>query len=135
MAARWQFGKKLGRVHIVYIELSGFPAHLRPDQGRTAAHDRHRSPGTRGEAAVGAGHGDGSGDQSYSELEAEGFIYSIPGKGSFASRRGAPDGSHGQDPAREAKLIQRLRELVAELRYLNYTDSEIVALMREGEGQ
>jgi GntR family transcriptional regulator len=73
--------------------------------------------------------------RAYSELEAEGFIYSIPGKGSFASRRGAPDGSHGQDPAREAKLIQRLRELVAELRYLNYTDSEIVALMREGEGQ
>ena len=73
--------------------------------------------------------------RAYRELEAEGFIYSIPGKGSFASRRGAPDGSHGQDPAREAKLIQRLRELVAELRYLNYTDSEIVALMREGEGQ
>lgn len=73
--------------------------------------------------------------RAYSELEAEGFIYSIPGKGSFASKRGAADGVHGRDPAREAKLIQRLRELVAELRYLNYTDSEIIALMREGVGQ
>jgi len=73
--------------------------------------------------------------RAYSELEAEGFIYSIPGKGSFAARRDAQGGVHGADPEREAKLIRQLRELVAELRYLNYTDSEIVALIQEGVGQ
>ena len=79
--------------------------------------------------------------RAYSELEAEGFIYSIPGKGSFASKRGAEsadhpaDSRHGVDAAREAKLIRQLRELVAELRYLNYTDSEIIALMQEEVGQ
>ena len=73
--------------------------------------------------------------RAYSELEAEGFIYSIPGKGSFASKREAADTVHGTDPDREAKLIRQLRELVAELRYLNYTDSEIIALMQEEVGQ
>ena len=84
--------------------------------------------------------------RAYAELEAEGFIYSVPGKGSFAAQRkaagaaeteaahGAGSG-HGADAAREAKLIKQLRELVAELRYLNYTDSEIIALMQEGVGQ
>ena len=77
--------------------------------------------------------------RAYTELEAEGFIYSVPGKGSFAAQRktdAAGTGTiHGADPDREAKLIKLLRELVAELRYLNYTDSEIIALMREEAGQ
>lgn len=73
--------------------------------------------------------------RAYMELEAEGFIYSIPGKGSFASKREAADAVHGSDPEREAKLIRQLRELVAELRYLNYTGSEIIALIEEGVGQ
>ena len=75
--------------------------------------------------------------RAYSELEAEGFIYSIPGKGSFAARKDAPagDAARGVDPDREAKLIRQLRELVAELRYLNYTDGEIIALIQEEVGQ
>jgi len=73
--------------------------------------------------------------RAYSELEAEGFIYSIPGKGSFAARRDAGGTAHSGDPEREAKLIRQLRELVAELKYLNYTDSEIAALIQEGVGQ
>lgn len=85
--------------------------------------------------------------RAYSELEAEGFIYSVPGKGSFAAQKrpaGTGQGAevayggnreHGADAAREAKLIRQLRELVAELRYLNYTDSEIVALIQEEVGQ
>ena len=76
--------------------------------------------------------------RAYTELEAEGFIYSIPGKGSFASRReSAREGGTGRgaDAAREAMLIRQLRELVAELRYLNYSDSEIIALVEEGVGQ
>ena len=79
--------------------------------------------------------------RAYSELEAEGFIYSIPGKGSFASKRedgpaaGGGEPGHKTDAAREARLIRQLRELVAELRYLNYTDSEIIALIQEEVGQ
>lgn len=73
--------------------------------------------------------------RAYSELEGEGFIYSVPGKGSFASRREAVAAVRGADPEREAKLIRQLRELVAELRYLHYTDGEIIALMQEEAGQ
>lgn len=73
--------------------------------------------------------------RAYSELEGEGFIYSVPGKGSFASKREAVSAARGADPEREAKLIQQLRELVAELRYLHYTDDEIIALMQEEAGQ
>jgi GntR family transcriptional regulator len=67
--------------------------------------------------------------RAYAELEAEGFIYSVPGKGSFASRR------MGTDPTRQAELVRRLRELVAELRYLGLKDSEIISLMNEGVAQ
>ena len=67
--------------------------------------------------------------RAYAELEAEGFIYSVPGKGSFAAQRQAAD------PARQAELIRRLRELVAELRYLGLSDQEIISLMNEGVAQ
>ena len=70
--------------------------------------------------------------RAYAELEAEGFIYSVPGKGSFAARRLGPGEAHA---ARRAALMERLRELIAELRYLNVTDSEIIALMNEGVAQ
>ena len=73
--------------------------------------------------------------RAYSELEAEGFIYSIPGKGSFAAQREKTGALHGADPVRERKLIGQLRELVAELRYLSYTDNQIIALIQEGVGQ
>ena len=67
--------------------------------------------------------------RAYAELEREGFIYSVPGKGSFASDR------RPEDPARREELIARLRELVAELRYLGVADRDILALMGEGSGQ
>ena len=67
--------------------------------------------------------------RAYAELEAEGFIYSVPGKGSFAARRTEAD------PVRQRDLIRRLRELTAELRYLGLSDSEIFSLMKEGMGQ
>ena len=67
--------------------------------------------------------------RAYTELEREGFIYSVPGKGSFASDR------RPEDPARREELIARLRELVAELRYLGVADRDILALMGEGSGQ
>lgn len=69
--------------------------------------------------------------RAYAELEAEGFIYSVPGKGSFAARR---LGAEAVREARRAALLERLRELLAELRYLNVTDSEILALIAEEGG-
>ena len=67
--------------------------------------------------------------RAYAELEAEGFIYSVPGKGSFAADRGqAPTG-------RREELFVRLREILAELRYLNVSDEEIIAVVKEGTPQ
>ena len=54
--------------------------------------------------------------RAYAELESEGFIYSVPGKGSFASRK------QEADQVRREELLGRLRELIAELRYLNVSD-------------
>ena len=71
--------------------------------------------------------------RAYAELEAEGFICSVPGKGSYTARGGSARAA--ADPARERELIRRLRELVAELRYLGLKDSEIIELMNEGVGQ
>lgn len=67
--------------------------------------------------------------RAYAELESEGFIYSVPGKGSFAALSGEPM------DARRRELMERLRELIAELRYLHVTDAEIIALIKEGVSQ
>ena len=74
--------------------------------------------------------------RAYAELEAEGFIYSVPGKGSYTAQGGGAARRPAPDPARERELIRRLRDAVAELRYLGLKDSEIIALMDEsGVGQ
>lgn len=67
--------------------------------------------------------------RAYTELEQEGFIYSVPGKGSFAAVMGGGDGR------RRAELMERLQEIIAELRYLNVPDQEILALLQEGGKQ
>ena len=64
--------------------------------------------------------------RAYTELEREGFIYSVPGKGSFAAVTGR------EDPARRAELMEKLREIIAELRYLKVPDQEILALIEKG---
>jgi len=71
--------------------------------------------------------------RAYTELEAAGFIHSIPGKGSFAGRRqdgGAPE--LDLDAQRREALMEKLRELIAELRYLNVTNAELIAVIEEG---
>jgi GntR family transcriptional regulator len=60
------------------------------------------------------------------ELEAEGYIASVPGKGSFAVRA-----ERAEDDARRRELIARLRETAAELRAMGVSPSEIEALCRE----
>ena len=67
--------------------------------------------------------------RAYAELEAEGFIYSLPGKGSFAADKGQPSES------RKESLFAKLRELLSELRYLNVGDEEIIAVVKEGTSQ
>ena len=66
--------------------------------------------------------------RAYSELEAEGYAASVPGKGSFAVLSGRE-----RDIARSAALCETLRETVAELRAMGMSRSEIEAICREGE--
>ena len=65
--------------------------------------------------------------RAYNELEGEGYIYSIPGKGSFAS------GNVNADAARKQELQTKVRELLAELRYLGVGEEELLALLKEEE--
>ena len=62
--------------------------------------------------------------RAYAELEAEGYIYSVAGKGSFVS---AGDGEHAR---RIAELTQQLRPLVEELKSLGCTREKLMALRR-----
>ena len=66
--------------------------------------------------------------RAYNELESEGYIYSVPGKGSFAA------GNAGADEARRKELLEKLRELAAELKYLGVTSEELAALVSEAPG-
>ena len=63
--------------------------------------------------------------RAYNELENEGYIYSIPGKGSFAS------GNVNADAARKQELQTKVRELLAELRYLGVREEELLDLIKE----
>ena len=63
--------------------------------------------------------------RAYNELEGGGYIYSVPGKGSFAA------GNTGADEARRKELTEKLRELAAELKYLGVTGEELAALVSE----
>ena len=63
--------------------------------------------------------------RAYNELEGEGYIYSVPGKGSFAT------GDAGAADTRRQELWNKTRELLAELRYLGVTQDELMALLEE----
>ena len=64
--------------------------------------------------------------RAYRELEAEGWCYSVPGKGSFAGER------QGPDRAKIEKLLAQLRALVSELRYLGAGEDEIALCLQQG---
>ena len=53
--------------------------------------------------------------RAYRELEREGYIYTISGKGSFASV------CQEIDEKRTAELLEKFDEVAGELLYLNYT--------------
>ena len=63
--------------------------------------------------------------RAYNELEAEGYIYSVAGKGSFVS------GTADADAARRENLKEDLRKLLGELRYLGMTHEDAVKLIKE----
>ena len=64
--------------------------------------------------------------RAYNELETEGYIYSVQGKGSFAA------GNPEADQVRKEELMNRVRETLAELRYLQVAEQDLEALFREG---
>ena len=57
--------------------------------------------------------------RAYRELEHEGYIVSVPGKGSFASAQS------GVDAVRREELLGRLDDAVEELLYLGVTPEEL----------
>lgn len=67
--------------------------------------------------------------RAYAELEAEGSIYSVAGRGSFVS---AGDGEHLR---RVAELTGRLVPLLEELKSLGYTREQLLVLWEGGEGK
>ena len=67
--------------------------------------------------------------RAYAELEAEGYIYSVAGRGSFVS---AGDGEHLR---RIAERTGRLAPLLEELKSLGYTREQLLVLWEGGEGK
>lgn len=65
--------------------------------------------------------------RAYRELEAEGYIYSVPGKGSFVAA------DKKVDEARIHKLLKQLDEAVAELSFMGFSREELVRRITEGE--
>ena len=66
--------------------------------------------------------------RAYEALEAEGYLYSVPGKGSFA----APH--TGVDRGRREELLVRFDAVTAELLYLGVGGEALVARVRALEG-
>jgi len=62
--------------------------------------------------------------RAYNELESEGYIYSVPGKGSFAS------GDTGAEEKRKKELMEQMRELATELKYLGVSEEDLLTLVK-----
>ena len=65
--------------------------------------------------------------RAYSELEAEGYIYSVAGKGSFAAAGG------GEQQRRIRELTEQLTPVLEELKTLGYTQEALLQLWKGGE--
>ena len=64
--------------------------------------------------------------RAYESLETEGYVYSIPGKGSFAAPRTGVD---------EERRLGQFDSLTAELLYLGVTRDRLIARIREKGGE
>ena len=67
--------------------------------------------------------------RAYRELETEGYICSVPGRGSFVSKTDAAV------EQRKAELLEKFKALARELRLMGVTDGELMALLRGGNEQ
>ena len=67
--------------------------------------------------------------RAYNQLESEGYVYSIPGKGSFAA---VMDDAVA---ARKNELLEQVGELLRELRSLGATAEELVAFTQAVTGK
>lgn len=68
--------------------------------------------------------------KAYRELEREGYIYSLQGKGSFVAPM-----QKGQNEIKKAEVRDQLLRLMAEAVYLGFTAAEIGELYRQVESQ
>ena len=66
--------------------------------------------------------------RAYEALEAEGYVYSVPGKGSFAAPHSGVDGG------RKEELLQLLDRTAAELLFLGADGAELRARIEALEG-
>ena len=66
--------------------------------------------------------------RAYEALEAEGYVYSVPGKGSFA----APN--TGVDEGRKQDLLQTFDQTAGELLFLGMSGEDLWARIRTLEG-
>lgn len=64
--------------------------------------------------------------RAYRELEGEGYIYSVPGKGSFAAAR-----SEAED-TRKKELLAQLDEVVSELGFMGVGAEELCLRIKGG---
>ena len=64
--------------------------------------------------------------RAYNELEGEGYIYSVPGKGSFAA------GNTDADAQRRAELLARLRVSLRRVRYDSEKVDEAASIYQNG---
>ena len=65
--------------------------------------------------------------RAYAQLEQEGYVYSVSGRGTFVAEGGE------QNRRRCGELCERLRPMLEELRSLGFTLEELAALWKEGE--
>lgn len=66
--------------------------------------------------------------RAYRELEAEGYIYSVAGKGSFVAN------DNQVDQGRINKLLAQFDEAVTELSYMGYPMQNLIFRIGEGGG-
>lgn len=66
--------------------------------------------------------------RAYRELEAEGYIYSVAGKGSFVAN------DNQVDQGRINKLLAQFDEAVTELSYMGYPMQNLIRRIGEGGG-
>lgn len=65
--------------------------------------------------------------RAYAELEAEGYIFSVTGKGNFVSE------GDTQNQARRRELLAKMRPMMEELKALGMTAEEFAALWEGGK--